>query len=296
MNSEDRNATTLTDRLVYFVLRAFIYLAGILPVSWIYAFMKTVSLLFYRFGKRRRKITIENLEYAFPELSSNEIKILSKNVYLELSKTIAEIFLMLSNRFDIDNAIINKEKALAKLASLKQRYPTGWIMITAHFSNWELLGQFLGKHGYPMVAIGREGDNKKIDSNITTPFRERFGNRSVHKRKAAVTIMKTLKKGDIVGILIDQKVMDHEGIKVSFFGRDVNTTPLVATMKSKLDIQVIPMFLPRVSDGKYELLVGDPVEAGEDISSMTQAYNDEMEKIIRKYPAQWFWMHNRWKA
>ncbi|BAF72890.1 conserved hypothetical protein [Sulfurovum sp. NBC37-1] len=258
--------------------------------------MKAVALVFYYLSRSRREITKQNLAAAFPNKSRKEIEILAKEVYVELSKTVSEIFLMLSNRFPIDDAIINKEEALVKLASLKQLYPTGWIMITAHFSNWELLAQFLGKHDYSMVVIGREGDNKKIDSKITTPFRERFNNRSVHKRKAAVTIMKTLKKGGIVGILIDQKVMEHEGIKVKFFGRDVYATPLVATMKNKLDIQVIPMFLPRVSNGKYELLVGDPVEADDDIASMTQAYNDEMEKIIRKYPAQWFWMHNRWKV
>ncbi|WP_041672750.1 lysophospholipid acyltransferase family protein [Sulfurovum sp. NBC37-1] len=280
----------------YLSVRGLIAITALLPTSWVYSLMKAVALVFYYLSRSRREITKQNLAAAFPNKSRKEIEILAKEVYVELSKTVSEIFLMLSNRFPIDDAIINKEEALVKLASLKQLYPTGWIMITAHFSNWELLAQFLGKHDYSMVVIGREGDNKKIDSKITTPFRERFNNRSVHKRKAAVTIMKTLKKGGIVGILIDQKVMEHEGIKVKFFGRDVYATPLVATMKNKLDIQVIPMFLPRVSNGKYELLVGDPVEADDDIASMTQAYNDEMEKIIRKYPAQWFWMHNRWKV
>lgn len=284
------------EKLAYLFLKILISITAVLPVSWTYALFRAIAMAFYHLFRHRREITERNLAYAFPEKCQEEIASLSKEVYVELSRTVSEIFLMLGDRFDIDGAVVNKEAALAKLASMKERYPGGWIMITAHFSNWELLAQFLGKHGYSMVVIGREGDNKEIDRRITTPFRERFGNRSVHKRKAAVTIMKTLKKGGIVGILIDQKVMAHEGIKVKFFGRDVYATPLVATMKAKLDIQVIPMFLPRVAKGRYELLVGDPVEAGDDIVSMTQAYNDEMEKVIRQYPAQWFWMHNRWKV
>ena len=284
------------EKLSYLFLRILIFITTVLPVPWVYGLFKAIAITFYHFVTHRREITEQNLAYAFPEKSQEEIASLAKEVYVELSKTVSEIFLMLGNRFDIDGAIINREAALAKLASMKERYPGGWIMITAHFSNWELLAQFLSKHGYSMVAIGREGDNKEIDRRITTPFRERFGNRSVHKRKAAVTIMKTLKKGGIVGILIDQKVMAHEGLKVKFFRRDVYATPLVATMKAKLDIQVIPMFLPRVTNGRYEMLVGDPVEAGDDIASMTQAYNDAMEKVIRQYPTQWFWMHNRWKV
>ena len=284
------------DKLAYLFLRILIFISAVLPLSWVYGLFKAIAMAFYHLFTHRREITERNLAYAFLGKSQEEIASLAKEVYVELSKTVSEIFLMLGDRFDIDGAIVNKESALAKLASMKERYPGGWIMITAHFSNWELLAQFLGKHGYSMIVIGREGDNKEIDRRITTPFRERFGNRSVHKRKAAVTIMKTLKKDGIVGILIDQKVMAHEGIKVKFFGRDVYATPLVATMKVKLDIQVIPMFLPRVANGQYELLVGDPVEAGDDIASMTQEYNDEMEKVIQAYPAQWFWMHNRWKV
>lgn len=286
----------MSEKIAYLFLRTLIVITALLPVSWVYGLFKTIAILFYHLDRHRRKITEENLALAFSEKSPEEIHTLGKEVYVELSKTVSEIFLMLENRFDIDTAIVNREEALAKLSSMKERYPGGWIMITAHFSNWELMAQFLGKHGYTMVVIGREGDNKEIDREITTPFRERFGNRSVYKRKAAVTIMKTLKKGGIVGMLIDQKVMPQEGIKVKFFGRDVYTTPLVATMKEKLDIQVIPMFLPRIANGKYELLVGDPIESGENIVSRTQAYNDVMEKMIRKYPAQWFWMHNRWKV
>ena len=284
------------ERMGYLLVRGLIALAGIVPRSWVYAWMKMISMLFYHTVKRRRKITEENLALAFPEKDREEITALGKEVYIELSRTVADIFLMLSDRFDIDEAIVNKEETLSKLAELKKRYPAGWIIMTAHFSNWELLAQFMGKHGYPMTAIGREGDNRLIDSRITTPFRNRFGNRSVHKRKAAVTVMKTLKRGDIVGILIDQKVMQHEGVEVEFFGRKVYSTGLVAAMKEKLDIQVIPVFLPRVSKGKYKFLIGDPIEKKGDIAAMTQVYNDVIESVIRKYPAQWFWMHNRWKV
>ena len=296
MDIDQERVITMGDRLAYFFLRLFICLSKVLPKSWLYAMLKMLTMLFYFTNKRRRSITIDNLQQAFPELSADEVKKVSKEVYIELSKTITEILLMLANRFDVDEAVINAESAHQALEVLRQKYPQGEIVITAHFSNWELAAHFLSQHGHKMLAVGREGDNPVIDQKLTIPFRQRYGNRSVYKKGAAIAVVKALKKGEIVGVLIDQKVNRSEGVKVKFFGREVYTTSLVANMKNRLNVAVIPIFLPRVEDGKYRLVVGDPIETSGCIEQMTQSYNDAMEKIIRAYPAQWFWMHNRWKV
>ncbi len=286
----------LGDRIVYYLIRIFIFLAGVLPKSWVYAAVKAVTLAFYHVSKRRREITKENLKKAFPSKNQNEIDLLSKEVYISLSETISEILFMLADTFDIDDAVINKEEALNKLEALQEEGTAGRIVMTAHFSNWELAAHFLAKHGYPMLAVGREGDNQEIDQHLTLPFREKYGNRSVYKKRAALAILKTLKRGEIVGVLIDQKVSAADGVKVKFFGRDVYTTSIVATMKQKLNVMVVPIFLPRVERGKYKLIVGDPIEENSDIVTMTQCYNDAIEEVVRAYPEQWFWMHNRWKV
>jgi len=255
-----------------------------------------LTMLFYRFGKRRRMITVDNLQQAFPKLSADEVTVLSKEVYVALSKTITEILLMLVDKFDVDKAVLNTESASKALEALRKQYPNGQIVMTAHFSNWELAAHFLSKYGHTMLAVGREGDNQEIDQKLTIPFRERYGNRSVYKKGAGIAIVKALKRGEIVGVLIDQKVSSAEGVKVKFFGRDVYTTSLIASIKNRLNVAVVPIFLPRVGEGKYELVIGDVIEDSGDIVEMTQRYNDVMEEIIRKYPEQWFWMHNRWRV
>ena len=285
----------IQERLAYYIVTFFLSLFHWLPKRMIYGFTYGIAVLFYYVSKRRRLVTISNLEQAFPSQKKEEIVKCSKKVYQELSQTIAEIFLMLSGRFDIDRAVVNKEETLEKLEKLKIKHPQGWIFLTAHFSNWELLAKFLAKHGYPMLVIGREGDNRLIDHRITVPFREAYGNTTAYKKKAAVAILKTLKRGKNVGILIDQKVHESEAVKVKFFEKDAYTSPLVATMRKKLDIAVVPIFLPRISEGKYCIEVDDATDFVGEIEEMTQYYNNIMEKIIRKYPSQWFWMHNRWK-
>lgn len=290
------NTNTISDWFFYLLIRFCIFLFSMLPKSIIYLFTKVLTLSFYKLSKRRRLITIDNLQYAFPKKSAEEVSILAREVFVELSKTLAEIILMLSDRFDIDEAVVNKDEVLLKLKALRTQYPQGWIMLTAHFSNWELLANFLAKHGYPMLAIGREGDNKLIDKHITIPFREKYGNRAIYKKKAAISILKALKKGDIVGLLIDQKVHKSEGIRVKFFEREVYSTGLVATMKNKLDIEVLPLFIARIADGKYSIIIQDPIREKGDIREMTQNYNDVMQSVITRYPSQWFWMHDRWKV
>jgi KDO2-lipid IV(A) lauroyltransferase len=240
---------------------------------------------------------------AFPEKSIEEIKALSKEVYIELSKTISEILFMFVGKFDIDNAVKNADKAIAKLQNIAENSTNGVIVITAHFSNWELAAHFLARHGLPMLAVGREGNNKLIDQNITIPFRNKYGNRATTKDKAMLAMAKTLKKGGTVGLLIDQKTGAQNSAKVNFFNTLADTTNSVAMMKLKFNPVVVPIFIARQSDGKYEVIINDPVDytaeeiedSEKKIEAMTLKYNQAMEAVIRAYPSQWFWMHNRWR-
>jgi KDO2-lipid IV(A) lauroyltransferase len=296
MGSEQISSHKLKDKIAYGALCLFLSIFKIIPKKVVYIITKSLALAFYYASKRRREITQENLQYAFPSINHDAVTKLSKEVFIELSKTLAEIFLMLSNRIDFDAMIINKQEVLDTLKALDKAHPNGWIFMTAHFSNWELMAQFLAKEGYPMLVIGREGDNKMIEHHITTPFRQKYGNKTAYKKGSAIAIFKTLKKGENVGILVDQKVYHTEAVKVKFFGRDAYTTPLIAMMKQKIkELAVIPVFLPRMEDGRYELYIGDPLEENSSVEAMTQSYNDAMQEVITEYPSQWFWMHNRWK-
>ncbi|RLA58770.1 MAG: hypothetical protein DRQ78_11490 [Epsilonproteobacteria bacterium] len=289
--------------LEYRLVKLFLWLSKIAPKSFIYASMKMFSLMAYYLIGRRRKITIQNLSMAFPLKSKEEIKLLSKQVYVELSKTISEILLMYVDRFDIDAAIKNAEEAKQKLEVIAKNSPRGVIVVTAHFSNWELAAHFLAKHGLPMLAIGRRGNNKLIDTNLTLPFRERYGNEAVHKKQAMMGMIRRLKKAGNVGLLIDQKSGSMHSAKVDFFGKPAETTLSIASLKLKFDALVVPMFVVRSADGCYEIIIHESVvymaeeleEQEKKLEAMTLKYTKVIEETIEKYPAQWFWMHNRWR-
>jgi KDO2-lipid IV(A) lauroyltransferase len=207
---------------------------------------------------------------------------------------------MLVDRFDIDAAIVNFEEAEEKLNNLVKSSPKGIVVVTAHFSNWELAAHFLAKHGLPMLAVGRKGNNTYIDEEITLPFRSKYGNKPTTKHKAMLAMAKRLKNAQAVGLLIDQKSGDLNSAKVDFFGTPAETTLSVALLKSKFDPLIVPIFIARQESGKYKMIINEPIEyEGDDredtLVSLTQEYTTAVEDIIRQYPSQWFWMHNRWR-
>jgi len=294
----------MREKIEYSLVKLFLWLAKIAPKSFIYATMKGLTLLVYHLDKKRRNLTITNLTMAFPEKTPEKIRSLSKEVYRELSKTITEILLMFTGKFDIENAIKNRDEAKEKLQKLAENSPHGIVFMTAHFSNWELMAHFIAKNGLPMIVIGRKGNNRLIEANITTPFREKYGNSAASKDKAMLSMMKRLKANGNVGLLIDQKAGGSHSAKIDFFGKPAETTLSVASLKLKLAPLIVPVFVVRDSDGLYELVINEPVEyvadeiedQQEKLEAMTLKYNQAIEDIVKKYPSQWFWMHNRWRV
>ncbi len=293
----------MREKVEYGVLQLFLFMARITPKRCLYAVIRGATMSAYHLGVKRRRMTLSNLSLAFPDKTSQEVEELAKAVYRNLSETITEILLMYVGRFDIDEAVINKDEAIQKIEWLKIRAKHGIVVITAHFSNWELAAHFLAKHGLPMLAVGREGNNKLIDSHVTVPFRNKYGNRATTKKKAMLAMAKALKNGETVGLLIDQKAGENNSAKVDFFGVLAETTLSVALLKQKFDPLIVPVFIVREARGQYRMLIEPPIDDCADASqdeeaqrvAMTACYSAAIEKVIRTYPQQWFWMHNRWR-
>jgi len=114
-------------------------------------------------------------------------------------------------------------------------------------------------------------------------------------------ILQNLKQGGLIGILMDQNVDWYEGVFVDFFGRRACTNKGLALLALKTRAPVIPIFLVREKTG-FRVEIGEEiplVKTGDkikDIEANTQQYNNAIEAFVRRYPDQWFWVHQRWKT
>jgi len=258
-----------------------------------------VFSLFYRLATKKRLIVLHNLRRSFPEKDIREIIKIAKGVYRHFAIVAAEFF----NLPYITKKNIHKWVEVEGLENYHSAIAQGkgLLSIGAHFGNWELISIASSIYIKPMYIVYRPLDNPVID-NIVEYVRTMQGNTLVVKGGSGRKIMRLLKENQIIGILSDQNVAKSEGVFVDFFGRPACTGEDLALMAMRSGAPVIPAFMARQPSGKYKFILKSAVEAvctgnyENDLLINTQRFIKIVEDIIREYPEQWFWFHQRWKT
>ncbi len=287
----------------FYIVKSFLFLTKLLPNRAVYGLCKSIASLFFRLDKRRRTLTLKNLQHAYAEKSHEEIFSIAQRAYESVAITLAETLLMFNDRLNIESMIANRDEVLKTLHRYLGDPSSGKLLLTGHFSNWELLAQFLARSSFPIKNIARIGKNKLIDKHIVQGFRGKYGNKNISKKNAIISLVKTLKANQQVSILFDQKAGSDNSVETSFFGQPVRTIDVIAQLKLKYNPLILPTFIVRLPDGKYKVVMLEPIDyrAEEEDDTimkhtlMTQRYNDTLEEIVRAHPEQWFWMHDRWR-
>ena len=283
---------TKTTKIILFVFRC-------IPIFVRKGFFRSLFKLFYHLGTKNRLITLHNLMRSFPEKDIKEIIGIAKGVYRHFAIVAAEFFDMpyitkknIHKWADVEG-YENYEAAIAK--------GKGVLSIVAHFGNWEILPVGIPVYAKPIYIVYRPLDNPVID-NMVEYVRTKSGNELIPKGGSGKQIMELLKQNQIIGILSDQNVDLLEGVFVDFFGRPACTGKGLAVMAMRSGAPVIAIFPARQKSGKYKAIVKPAIEAvctGDyeaDILTNTQLFTKVIEEIIREYPEQWFWFHQRWKT
>jgi len=289
---ENKERDILAERIVRCINR--------IPLSLRKIFFVGLWYVFYYVSQRYRFIAFYNLTRAFPDKSVDEIKRIAKGVYRNLGIVTAEMFDLPCltaerlTRFITIEGVENIQQARKK--------EKGVLFFGAHFSNWELMAYcaphyFLG----PLTAVYRPLDNLLLD-RIMRYIRSESGNILVPKQRAMVQMFRSLSQKGAVALFIDQNMSLKNGIFVEFFGRPACTTDSLAVMALRSEAPVLPCFIVRKNDGSYRLVVNKEVEISRtgdmdiDVKVNTQRFTTIIEDMIRQYPDQWLWIHQRWKT
>lgn len=286
------------DRLkgfAWFILSCF----HCIPLRWRINLFVSLFLAFYHLSPRRRLIALHNLKNAFPEKSMTDIILIAKGVYRNMAVIAAEFFDIPWLTEDRIRERVEVEGLEYCVEALKKK--RGLLMVSAHFGNWELQAIAFSLLFQPLLFLYRPLDNLFLD-HLVTSVRSSTGNRPLAKKKAMRQMLRTIKANGIVGLLIDQNWSWQEGVFVDFFGRPACTSDGLARLALHTEAPVIPVFMVRQESGKYRLVIGEAVELintgqrTKDVLINTQNFTRIIEDMIRKYPDQWFWVHQRWKT
>lgn len=257
------------------------------------------SRVAYYLLPKHKLIALHNLTRSFPEKSLTENLQIIKDTYASFALTFIEFLQILYlNRNNLDTRVSVKGLEHYEKAC---REGKGVLLFTAHFGNWEMGNAALAITTKPLIFIYRVLDSPFLEKAITY-VRTTCNITSMDKENAMRPMIRALKKGETINILIDQNVAVYDGIFVNFFGRPACTTSGLALLAMHTGAPVLPVFTTRQPDGKYVLEIGPEVpivrsgNRDEDILVNTQHFTNIIEDHIRKYPEQWFWLHQRWKT
>jgi KDO2-lipid IV(A) lauroyltransferase len=255
--------------------------------------------LWYLLMAEHRRVAARNLECAFPHLSGAERARLARTSFRHFGELVLD--LLVFSRYSGPQL---SDLACVEGADHLQRahdHGRGVLVFSAHFSHWELVALQQAFHGLPMDLVVRPLDNPLVEAYLTR-LRCRFGNRVVHKRRAVRGILEALKEGRSVGMVIDQNYRGTNPFFVDFFGRSAATTPTLGTLAVRTGAPVVPVFCRPQPDGRYRIVYYPEVEverSGDravDAFRVTARCTQIIEEQVRRSPALWSWMHQRWKT
>jgi KDO2-lipid IV(A) lauroyltransferase len=175
------------------------------------------------------------------------------------------------------------------------------MFVTGHFGNWELGGFILGALGFKTYAIARTLDNPYVDWFLRVKFREKTGQQILSKDDDFERIQEVLANAGVLATLADQDA-GQRGLFVDFFGRPASTHKAVALMSLQFQVPLLVIGTAKVGEPmQYAVLVEDIIlpeeyEGRPDaVRQITQRFTGALERLVRRYPEQYFWLHRRWK-
>ena len=255
-----------------------------------------LDLLLYHVLRICRKIVSINLKIAFPELSAKERGEIERANYRWFARFCMDVLHM-----DAWQGLTAKVTHFNNLEILDDALTEnkGVLLVSGHFGNWEMIPSALAELGYPVcMYVGRQ--TNPLTNELQNNARANFGVETIDKGKRATLQMgRALAANKIIAMLIDQND-NKSDLFVNFFAKLASSSKGTAAFHLLRKSPVILVTCPYVGD-KFEItfqrisfeLTG---EQEKDTQHISQNINTELEKVIRQYPEQYFWMHRRWRA
>lgn len=177
----------------------------------------------------------------------------------------------------------------------------GAIGLTSHTGCWELLGAYLVSVGIPVSAVAKRLYDERLEK-LLLESREKSGIENITSGRDTREVVRALKRGRLLGILIDQDYMDVKGVFVDFFGKPANTAVGPSVLSLRYGAPIVPVLTYRDRDHRHHICIGEPVtiepsgDRETDIRRLTAASLASIEEFIREHPEQWVWFHERWRT
>ena len=246
---------------------------------------------------KRKKIATENIRRCL-FVDDKEASRIARESTVQFGAMFMEVLSFPKLKGHMANHV--KVIGLEHLTQYKNSSKLGAVIMTCHSDNWELMGAAFAQNGIPLVGVAKKQKSEGADKFINE-YRTLIGMHITY-RSGVREMYKMLDAGHFIGLIMDQDVGRDDGVVVKFFNRATNFVTGAASMSRFRKVPIFPAFMHRNSDGTHTLEIFPPLQVERssdkhaDIKQMTQRLAALIEEHVRKYPAEWFWLHDRWKS
>ncbi len=297
--SKPRSAAA--DYAAYVAVRLILCVVQMLTLPAARRLAALLAWLAYHLDRRHRVVADDNLKRAFPrQLDDRERDRMVRAVYRHFCSVMVEItHLPRMLNPATWRRYVTLENGRAIVEGLLCGRPL--LFVTGHLGNWELAGYTMGLLGFTTHAIARTLDNPYLNDFLLCRFRQRTGQKILYKDGDFERIQAALTAGGAIATLGDQDA-GSRGQFVDFFGRPASTHKAVALLALEFNAPMVVIGMPRVGEPMQYKVVAEEVILPEEyagrpdaVRAITQRFTAALERLARRTPEQYFWLHRRWK-
>ena len=281
----------------YYLLKAISAIVCLLPRGFIEVLGLGLGNFAWLVIPRKRKVLAHDQIVACLGVTEKEAERIAKASVVRFGPMLFEVL-----RFPVIKKDPQAYVRIEGLEKLQQGMAEGRgaVIASAHSGNWELMGGAFAMAGIPLVGVAMKQKSSGADRFINE-YRTMIGMHITYKTDVR-EMFAMLKKGWAIGLIMDQDTNRHDGIILDFFNQPTNCTPGAASMARFQNVPIFTSFMHREENGRHTLIVEGPFhvektkDKREDIRQMSQLLTKAIEDHVRKYPEEWFWLHDRWKS
>ena len=257
-----------------------------------------LGTLIFWLAPQQRELVCQQLQFSLDLSSERRIRAIAKQCFENLGRNVLE-FMQFPR---INSKQIQQYVSFEGVQHVEQALAQGKgaIILTGHFGNWELLAASISATIAPLTPIVRKLRSPRLNALVSS-YREQAGYATIDRDTGIRHALRCLKRNELLGIVADVDT-SVSGVFVDFFGRPAYTPYSPVAIALKTGTAILPTFIVRQPDGSHRAIIEPPLVLQrtdvkeKDLVINTQKFTKIIESYIRQYPAQWIWMHRRWKT
>ncbi|MFN3454239.1 MAG: lysophospholipid acyltransferase family protein [Pseudobdellovibrio sp.] len=278
---------------------------SILPWKFNIWLAKVLTFIWVDVFSIRKKVVFDNIDIAFPQTDEN-----IKNIWMHES-----IYTLMRSLFDVirvpflNDRWIDRNVVFHGLENVKP--DQAYLVLTLHMGSGDLAAAVISERILPLSLISKRFKNLFLDEfwfSLRTRSKTKFID--AHSKRNAFDILAAIKEKRGVVFVLDQFMGMPYGVESTFFGKTTGTAYGLALFAQKTKLPVLPVYTYWDENDKMHIYFNKTIDVSKFLSennldkiadqttlnrAVTERFNKELENMIKQKPAQWMWVHRRWK-